>query len=217
MGASTANQSRVFFYDDLDRPTGEAHYGFQGKLKWKMTWKYNEKGKIGEIVTDAAEAPKTKMTFDYDDRGRIRLIEKQSAEWGKNAGKTVYVYDDVKRTEEGLYYGADGTLLARTLSLFDEYGNVLERKQTVTDAAQNQLSRLPKDGLIPLRFGAIGISIGTAEKEIFEYEYDAQGNWIRKTDLGAENHTVGPKNETVRLEPVRTQTRVISYHDQDGN
>lgn len=98
-----------------------------------------------------------KFTFQYDDQKR--LIEKS---WLLNNGelsiKYVYKYSgNPANQREELVYSSDGSLNQRYLSILDDKGNEVEQTSFET-----------RDGAIRGKYK-------------YAYEFDAQGNWIKRT------------------------------------
>jgi hypothetical protein len=111
----------------------------------------------GEARPKSDQRYSNKFTFQYDDQKR--LIEKS---WFLNNGRLsirdVYKYSGSPANQrEDLVYTADGSLNQRYLSILDDKGNEVERT-----------SFERRDGSV-------------RGKSSYAYEFDAKGNWIKRT------------------------------------
>jgi YD repeat-containing protein len=127
------------------------------------------------------------IRFKYDAKSRI--IEKQTFEFNAEPnvtlshapepGKILYIYDDDKKTMETVKYTSEGYVKEKLVTIFDDRGK--------------------ESG-----FNCESADFETC-KQILKYQYDAQGNWIRKTRSG--RRFFGDD-----LRPYQAEERVISYY-----
>ncbi|MFL6209823.1 MAG: hypothetical protein ACJ74W_13285 [Pyrinomonadaceae bacterium] len=123
-----------------------------------------------------------KFKFKYDDKGH--LLEQ---DWYGNSGKLwlryVYKYDGNKREE--LVYSEDGSLNQRYMYTLDDKGHEIE--ETAYEA---------KDGSI-------------RDKYSYAYEFDAQGNWIKRT-----TSKWVTKGGQASYQPAWVDYRMITYYGE---
>lgn len=124
-----------------------------------------------------------KFAFRYDEHKR--LIEKT---WFLNNGEVSirYVYKYSENQREELVYSADGSLNQRYLSVLNEKGTEVERT-----------SFEMKDGSIRAKYK-------------YAYEFDAQGNWIKRS-----TSKWVTKDGTSYYEPAYVDYRTITYYKTD--
>jgi hypothetical protein len=121
----------------------------------------------------------TRFEFKYDDQKR--LIEKS---WFHNNGNLSirYVYNYKGNQREELVYSSDGSLNQRYVSIFDSKGH--EQERTSFDTRDN----------------------ASQAKYSYAYEFDAEGNWIKRTTSKAVT-----KDGHSQLEPQYVDFRTITY------
>jgi len=121
-----------------------------------------------------------KFKFSYDSRGN--LVEKI---FYGNSGKLWlrYVYNYKDKQKEELVYSENGSLNQKYVSTLDEKGNEIE--QIVYETKDNSVD----------------------EKYSYSYEFDSQGNWIKKT-----TSKWVTKEGKSQYEPYSATYRTISYY-----
>lgn len=121
-----------------------------------------------------------KFKFKYDDRGR--LVE---TVWNGNDGKLWlrYVYNYKGNQKEELVYSADGSLNQKYLYTLDDKGNE-------TDEVNYNI----KDDSIRSKYSYV-------------YEFDAKGNWIKRT-----TSEWAKKDGKESLEPAWITYRTLTYY-----
>lgn len=213
-GEETPSERNVYTYDKLNRQTSATRYDRDGKLKSKTTRTFDAKGRLSEEIAEGEDRDgPVKTSYSYDQKDRVLVKEAIVAGRSKEILRTVHNYDDTRRTEEVLDY-CNGVLFTKTVTQFDQFGNVLAKLETMTDDAKKLMAEIanrPSSGQIPLEVGAIAALSGMSAREAFRYEYDAHGNWIKRVEYAATEFAVGQDNLDADLKPVRTRVRVISY------
>jgi hypothetical protein len=120
-----------------------------------------------------------RFEFKYDEKKRLS----ETTEFRSNGdfmARHVYKYDGNQKQE--FVYLEDGTLTRRHLYILDDKGNEIE--STDFDADGKVLSKIS-----------------------YSYEYDANGNWTKRTSSRKE----GDQN-LLRLDPGSVQMRTITYY-----
>jgi hypothetical protein len=166
------------YYNERENLTKRESYDYKGNLSDITVYGYLDGARVSSrksieheynpppmmIASPSSEArPKSdprysnKFTFQYDDQKR--LIEKS---WLMNNGQLsiryVYKYSgNPANQRDELVYSADGSLNQRYLSILDDKGNEVEQTSFET-----------RDGSVRAKYSYV-------------YEFDAQGNWIKRT------------------------------------
>jgi hypothetical protein len=122
-----------------------------------------------------------KFTYKYDDKGRLAERVMFSND-GKLWQRRVLTYE--KQQQESLYYSEDGQLNSKSIEKFDEKGSVIESESW--DVATEKIR----------------------DRYAYQYEVDAQGNWIKRTTL--KWTTKDGKSSFV---PSYTTWRKITYYE----
>ncbi len=163
------------YYNERGNLTKRESYDYKGNLFEILVYGYLDGARVASrkiikreydpppmIISSPPGTPRpnsdprysNKFTFQYDDKKR--LIEKS---WFLNNGKLsiryVYKYSGDKREE--FVYASDGSLNQHYVSIFDQKGNETEQTSFET-----------KTGSI-------------RDKHSYTYEFDARGNWIKRT------------------------------------
>jgi hypothetical protein len=190
--------------------------GKEGQPPKVTSYAYDDQGRLGSI-TDSS-APDNPTTFQYDERGRKTKVQKSRAEDYRSntafagspmqvadsrpnlpgGGTAITTYDENDRRVEVRIQDAQGTEVSRTVSVYDEQGNVTEEKQILDDP----LNLIPADARarILADSGASGAELREQLKEFMggheganseSYSYDAQDR-VKETRRRIFNH-----NETI--------------------
>ena len=196
--------SSMEYYNERGNLTKRESYDYKGNLSDITVYGYLDGAIVSRrksieheynpppmmIASPSGEArPKSdprysnKFTFQYDDQKR--LIEKS---WLMNNGQPsiryVYKYSgNPANQREELVYSADGSLNQRYLSILDDKGNEVEQTSFET------------------RDGSVG------GKYSYVYEFDAQGNWIKRT-----TSKWTTKDGKSSYAPAYVDYRTISYY-----
>lgn len=196
--------SSMEYYNERGNLTKRESYDYKGNLSDITVYGYLDGARVSRsksieheynpppmmIASPSGEArPKSdsrysnKFTFQYDDQKR--LIEKS---WLMNNGQPsiryVYKYSgNPANQREELVYSADGSLNQRYLSILDDKGNEVEQTSFET-----------RDGSVRGKYSYV-------------YEFDAQGNWIRRT-----TSKWTTKDGKSSYAPAYVDYRTISYY-----
>lgn len=198
---SVQGRKRNWFdsYNERRNLTRRESYDYRGNLSSIAVYGYIEGSRVTyskkieheynppPMVVGAAPSAKKsdpryhyKFEFKYDEKKR--LTEKT---WLHSNGNVWlrYVYKYTGNQREELVYSADGTLNQQYSTVLDDKGNKIE--QTIYET---------RDGSI-------------LSKQSYKYEFDANGNWIKRTAL-----KVVSKDGRESLEPDNVYYRMITYY-----
>jgi hypothetical protein len=173
----------VYTYDEAGHNLTQTSYNSDDVVSWKSINTYDAEGHQLEWVQYQNGVLRYKRFSKYDRESRV--TEQDTVEFNAPSnmrvshapvpGKVTYAYDDSARTREVMTYLPSGTLKSKEIHATDERGN---------ETAWTSVS----DGWTLL----------------FKFEYDAYGNWIKKTRL---TRAAGAKEP----EPQGVEYRDISY------
>ena len=196
------------YYNERGNLTKREFYDYKGNLSEITVYGYLDGARVSRrkriereynpppmmIVSPPGEAkPKSdprysnKFTFQYDDQKR--LIEKA---WLLNNGelsiKYVYKYSGSPANQrEELVYSSDGSLNQRYVAILDDKGNEVEQTSFET-----------RDSSIRAKYK-------------YAYEFDAQGNWIKRT-----TSKWVTKDGKSYYAPAYVDYRTITYYQEDS-
>ncbi len=187
--------------------------GKEGELPKVTSYAYDDQGRLSSI-TDSS-VPDNPTTFRYDERGRKTKVQKSRAEdYLSNTafagspmqvadnrpnlpggGTAITTYDENDRRVEVRIQDAQGTEVSRTVSVYDEQGNVTEEKQILDDP----LNLIPADARtrILADSGASATDLREQLKKFMgghegasseSYSYDAQGR-VKETAVASSTTT----------------------------
>ena len=198
-------------YNDAGRVKTEQLYNPGDTLWRKMTYTYNEAGQLIEVVStdtdgdvwfrdvyayNQAGQPSQvdhhdpdgsflhRATYTYNPQGKIVARSLLDAD-GSRISSNVYAYETdgkLGKMNEVTTHGRTRSLASRWVYAYDERGN--ERKWIAYKA----------DGSI-------------RRKEVYAFEYDARGNWVKRI-----TSEWIPDGQTGYLEPAEAVYRDIKYH-----
>ncbi len=152
-------KKRVSRYNSRGQETETVHYQFDGKLSSSYFYEYDPEGNltVKGTVSYNSRGQRTKKSVDKYDTQQ-NLIENAVYFYpaGDPGWKTVYQYDNFGNLTQRKYYGSRGLEEEETLK-YDPNGNLLERNIN---------------------------NIRKSRREVwtYEYEFDEQGNWIKRID-----------------------------------
>jgi hypothetical protein len=190
----------LYFYDERGRIREAKTESYDGAMSGTTTYTYNEKGRLIEAAGINGE-----FTYSYDANGH--LIEER-----KDGGPSVY-----------LLYTYDEQGKKRTTTSYDPHdpGLGIEKVETTYDIQGKPVTSLTyythrKNGVPEEEKDA------KARKKIprpkgwfYAYEYDAHGNWVKRTDWECETSETSRK--LVCKNPSLVVYRTISYYSESEN
>jgi YD repeat-containing protein len=179
----------VLTYDENERLIRNESFHDDYSERTRTNYKYDEQGKLIEEVHYARILKKTtglilnhKKTFSYDENGN--LIEENFSNGNPYFDqKKTYKFDDNANLTNQLDLDADGQLKDKSMYKYDEHGNKTEfTYRDVGGAITTFLYKYDANGNL-IEEGTKGSSIKTS----YEYDYDNQGNWIKKIQFSSKN------------------------------
>lgn len=205
----------------------------EGPRQFISTTRYNEKGNLlEETFYHPNGLPAAKVVYSYDDRGRHaeeavfkgdasrpsrliyrhnesgRVIEKMiyradgAFDW-----KVAYGYDQKGNKKEVAVYQADGALSAKRIYLHDGAGNEIEEAVYSSEALVSK-GTFGYDGRGNRTIEIYSLPKGTVSAEyIYDYEFDAVGNWTRRT-----RSSLDPGSGRTDFEHSDVAYRTLSYY-----
>ncbi|CAN5344360.1 hypothetical protein BH10ACI2_BH10ACI2_08510 [soil metagenome] len=201
----------VFVYDGAGNEISRASLPPNSAGGWKSDKKYDKAGRPIEWRQYQNGKLRYKISSAYDEKGRV--LSQETVEFNPLQppnltpthspipGKIAYTYDDKKRTEEVTTYVQDGSLTDRVVYTYDEKGNEIGIRRfnssgsSVTTAFQFYSELANSQGTF------LGSLSG---QSLCEFEYDSAGNWTKKTFLIQGENGDNPQ-------PYRAELRVITY------
>lgn len=221
-------QSREMFKrDSRGRISESTNYGPKGELRFRSVPTYDKSGNhIGGTTYGADGTAQITGAEKYDDNGNLiessmkfpdsleigrmtydsggNLMEVCSSVNGKLQSRTAYVFSkDGHRIKTTRYHG-DGSFWDAGSARYDnnwnrvesiDYtasGTIKKREVTTYDNARNHLSET--------LYGPGNVLLS---KDRYEYEHDAHGNWVKRTQY----------NSKTGSRPLEVQRRKISYYE----
>lgn len=168
-------------YDEAGHLLTQVSYNGDDTISWKTVNTYNTKGNKTEATQYISGVLKYRVTFNYDDKGRI--VEQETFEYNKppnslrtshapEPGRIVYTYNDKERTKETETYKEDGALKDRMVYQLDERGNEVGLTIFNADGSPRNTDVYWYDnGKLLRSLSGLGST---------KFEYDSKGNWIKK-------------------------------------
>ena len=127
-------------------------------------------------------------SFTYDGQGRIARRSLSDADGSAISGNT-YMYGPTGDVIEVATQGRSGSLVSRWLFQHDEHGNEREWME-------------------------IGAGGALRKKEIYAYEYDERGNWLKRVTSEWVPRP-GATDEAGIFEPAEAVYRTLTYYDSE--
>jgi hypothetical protein len=158
-------------------------YTPNGSEREKTIYSYDKQGSLIEEASYRAEdSLHSRITYAYDENNnRIESLVFNGK--GARSDKKIYAYNDKGIKQQETRYYADGSLDTKYVYALDNKGNEIER----------------------LKYNAKGELL---EKEMYQYEFDAKGNWVKKT-ISKMIEGVSKKE----YESIETTSRTITYFE----
>ncbi len=200
----------VYTYDERGNQTSQTSYGADGATNWKTISTYDSQGNRTEWIQYQRDMLRYKVISTYDEKGRMldnetiefNAIPNVSVSHAPVPGKVIYTYNDERRTKEVATYKPDGILKDRVIYAYDVKGNEVGRAMFKADGSPNDLVIQFYDNIYEPGSKFRGRLSG---KSLVEFEYDAHGNWTKKTYLIQSGKDSKPQ-------PYRAEERVITYY-----
>jgi YD repeat-containing protein len=196
----------VYTYDGAGHRITETSYNRDDDASaWNNTTSYDAEGRMTEWVQYQNGVLRYKKLFKFDSQGRIAEEETFEFNGSPNIrashapvpGKVVHTYNDRERSEEIATYAPDGALNSRVIRRRDEKGNELSSEYFNSDGSRRNTEIGLED---PTRTKLVGRLSG---KALIRYEYDSQGNWIRKTNLILEPGAKEPQSYNTEYRDIK--------------
>lgn len=173
----------VYTYDEKGHQLSATCYKADDTVSWKTTTSYDTDGRKIEWSNFQAGILRYKIKYRYDDQGRISEEETFEFNAPPNLitshspvpGKIVYDYNDSERTKEVTTCLPSGTLKSREIRTTDERGNETSRRTLDENGSTRNNEIVWFDSRKPVHTLS-----GTPSTK---FEYDAYGNWTKKTRL----------------------------------
>ena len=217
----------IYKYDSQNNKIEDCRYILDNR-DVKFTFKFDEKGnKIEVCFYNSNDELKSTDTYKYDDNGY--LIE-QNNFINNQLMKFLYKYDDKGNRIELKGYNSDGSLDYKSTSKYDDKGNKIEvcsYNGYVKLTGKNTYKYDDKDFLIEqvtennfktkhiykyddkgnmIEDYNIFLDMNGGIKNIFKYDYDEMGNWVKKIEF--------KKRDLLDKDgiPQETTARTIKYY-----
>jgi hypothetical protein len=180
-GNGSRTGKSVNVYDGNAKLLSQTSYDADDNVSWKIVNSYDAEGRKTELVHHQGGILRYRITYKYDDKGRVKEEETSEYNAPPNVhtshapvpGKVVYAYDDDKRTKEVVYYNEDGSLKNRLVYAFDAKGNDAGTRTFNADGTPQNIEIHWYDN------GKLLRTLGGTRS--VKHEYDSHGNWTRKT------------------------------------
>jgi len=199
----------VYTYNEDGEVTSQTLYQGEDSLSGKSMFLYDKKQKTEQTIIYQGETLRYKILFSMDGKGRI--VQQETLEfnavpnqWTSHApepGKVVFIYDDERKTKEEIKFNKNDFMERADLYTYDEKDNETERVWYESGGSFDEIMQ-SKDKTLAAQKKLRGIFKG---KITYRYEYDAQGNWTKKTRLYQ-------SQENEQLRPQSAEYRIISYY-----
>jgi hypothetical protein len=173
----------AYTYDEQGHQLTQTSYNADDTLSWKLVNTYDAKGNKTESVQYQGDKLRYRFLYKYDDKGR--MTEQETFEFNVTPnvhsshspvpGKVTYAYHDERRTKEVATYDERGSLESRVIYAFDDKGNDAGSMAFNPDGSRRNDEIHWYDKNVRVRTLS-----GTGSVKL---DYDAQGNWTRKTYL----------------------------------
>ena len=172
----------AYVYDSRGNRISETVYNPDGSVRGKYTWIHDANGKATEKSWYGADGSLvTRTRYAYNDKGDMTEAATYRADASLDK-KMGYAYDAAGNLAELISYKADGSLEMKMLFAYEARGNMVSQKSYGGE-------------------GRLGYDV------LCTYEYDAIGNWVKRTKLRS---FVG-KGEP-DYEPMEVYYRTIGYY-----
>lgn len=210
-GAGNARR-HVYVFDEKGRRSEYRIVQPDGAAGEKHVYKYDARGRLLEESLQGHKGELiSRNVYAYDDEGRQVSQTRYNAD-GSLSSTTSISYDERGQPAERVRFEGD-TLTYRVRYVYDRKGRVIAQETTgsVVESEMPHAEASPpgrtvsvyKDGAEQPREMIVHAPDGSVREKVL-IEYDARGNWIRKTRL------VQP-GKSRRWESQRVEYRTITY------
>src|ERR1044072_323872 len=181
MGGQNIFRKEVYSFDPQGKLTNWDLYEADGRhTGTKATYIYVKGGRMSEAIHHLLGSFSYKETFYYPDERHVEATTQ--FHFNEKPDKEVYTYDDKGNIVEAIFYEEDGRLRVKESYKYDGKGN-------------------------PVEFAAHSPTGALLYKETHRYEFDARGNWIKRT-----TSEYDPDKGRLQVEPAQVAKRTISYY-----
>ena len=207
--AERNHESRfIISYDDNDRPVEQKGYSDDGRLTSRDVYAYDAQGKLIERVSYASDGSEgKKWLYAYDNRGNKK--EEKYYLLGNLKQRLVNDYDDRGNLSKTTTYRNDGSLQDTTFYKYDNENRLNEITYFSPDDIMQSRHVYMYSG--KSRLLTEDVSYGTEglmkSREVYSYENDKKGNWIKRTVSKWTMEFGKP-----RLESTQITERAITYY-----
>lgn len=161
-------------------------YNSDGILVQKYTYKIDNKGNVIEGNCYKPDGSfSRKYSNKYDDKGN-NIEENHYGPDGSLYGKVTYKYNDKGNNIEQNWYMSDGSLTEKLIYKYDNMGNNIEEYSYKSDGSLNKKQTYKYDNKgnkIEFNLYNTEGSLDNTSIFTFNYNYDINGNWIKKTEF----------------------------------
>jgi len=200
--------NKKYAFDNTGRYTEYTELTAKGDLSYKIKYVYNAKEKIATIsYFDKDEKPTIKKIWTYNNSGQLVQMQEYTKD-NKADWRYIYTYNTNGNRVMQESYKPDSTLYSKTTYTFDDKGNetgyLLQTKGYANSGEKyawddkgnkTELQMLNGKNEVSFRTVSIydangnvieeqrykGLETKLSYKTTFTYEYDAKGNWIKRT------------------------------------
>ncbi|MBI3799068.1 MAG: hypothetical protein HY268_19150 [Deltaproteobacteria bacterium] len=183
-------------YDAQGRKLETRLLYFDGTPDQKIVYTYDDKGHLIEEVTSDRGGLIGKMVYTYDDQGHL-LKEDVHGPGDGFKYRSVHTYDEQgKRIATTNYYTHGPALgIEKVVTTYDSQGNILELTTYYTEKI---IDEDKEDRSIP-----------PPAKRLYNYEFDAHGNWVKQIETRCLSET-----SQLVCEPFTVTYRTITYYTE---
>ena len=177
----------IFTYDETGKLIKDESFHDDNTERSRTNYKYDEQGKLIEEIHYARILKeyyrlsfKHKKNFLYDENGN--LIEETFSNGNSYFDKKItYRYDASGNRTDQLDLGGDNILRDRSMFKYDRNGNKIEFAYLdVGGTLTTFIYKYDENGNLIEE----GIK-GSSNKKSYAYDYDSQGNWIKKVQFSS--------------------------------
>jgi YD repeat-containing protein len=172
-----------YLYNDKNELFAEQNYNAEGGFSNKHDYSYDEKGRVTQVVIlNSIDGLRGSKLINYDDKDN-QVTESDYNARGKLLRKEVRKLDKSGLPVETRIYNAEDNLVNYRKEKFDEKG--LRNELTVFSPDEKVLMKVffkydQKENLI-LQEGVDDLGQAFLPMR-YEYEFDKQGNWIKRVE-----------------------------------